>query len=150
MTRLGSERGITLIEVAFAFTLFAAVATALSTSIVANIKLSNNSRTIAAATALAQSKIEQLRLTVPVTNAVPTELTLGTHSDPNNPLTALGGTSGSFTRSWVVSGVPQYLNGSVVGNRPAMVEVAVTVRWTTPVAGSQTEVTYVCTTPNCG
>jgi Tfp pilus assembly protein PilV len=150
MKRLGTDSGISLIEVTFAFSLFAAVATALSTSIATNIKLSNESRTLAAGAALAQTKLEQLRLTAPVTNTMPADLTLGTHLDPGNPLTATGGTNGTFTRRWVVSGVPQYLNGTVVGSRAAMVEVAVTVSWTTPTAGSQTAVTYVCTTPYCG
>jgi len=150
MARLSSERGLSLIEVIFAFSLFAAVAGAFSTSVATNIKLSNGSRTTAAATALVQGKIEQIRLTVPVTNVVPADLTLGTHNDPNNPLTAVGDANGTFTRSWVVTGVPQYLNGTVVGNRPAMVMVKVTVTWTKPLPGSQMAVTYACTTPNCG
>src|SRR5437899_2952801 len=113
-----SQAGITLLEVLSAITLFSVVAVGLSTSIASNIQLNSGSRTLAAATALAQNKIEQIRLTVPVLNAVPADLAVGSHNDPNNPMTALGASNGTFMRSWSVTRVPQYLNGNVVGVRP--------------------------------
>jgi Tfp pilus assembly protein PilV len=150
MNRLRSQAGSSLLEVLSATALFSVVAVGLTSSTVFNTKLSTNSRTIAAATTLLQNKVEQIRSTVPVANTVPPELTVGTHSDPNNPITALGATNGTFTRSWVVRTVPQYFNGSVVGARPGIVQVAVTVSWTTPGSGTMTAVTYACTMPNCG
>jgi len=117
---------------------------------VSNMKLNNDSRTMAAATALVQNKIEQIRLITPQINTVPTDLTLGLHNPAENPITALGGPNGTFRRTWNVTGVLQYLNGTVVGMRPGMVEVAVTVSWTTPLPGALTAVTYACTTPTCG
>ena len=150
MKRLRSQVGSGLLEVLAATTLFSVVAVGLTSSAVSNIRLNTSSRTMAAATTLLQTKVEQIRLTVPVVNAVPAELTVGTHNDLNNPITALGGASGTFTRSWVVTTVPQYLNGSVVGARPGIVQVAVSVSWTTPGSGTLTAVTYACTMPNCG
>ena len=150
MRRLRNQAGISLVEVLGALALFAVVASGLTTAAVSSIQLNSQSRTIAAATALMQNKMEQLRSTVPVVNTVPAELTVGTHNDPSNPITALGGSNGTFTRSWNVTTVAQYLNGSVVGARPGIVQVAVTVSWSAPRAGSLTAVTYACTTPNCG
>jgi Tfp pilus assembly protein PilV len=150
MNRLRSEAGITIMEVLGTLAVFSVVATGLMTITASNGKLNNDSRTIAAATELAQNEIEKIRMIVPQPNVVPADLTSGSHIDPNNPLTALDGSGGSFTRTWNVTSVSQYLNGSVVGARPNMVQVAVTVSWTLPVARSVTEVTYACTTANCG
>ena len=150
MRRLRSQTGISLLEVLASLTVFSVVAAGLTTSVVSNIKFNNSSRTIAAATALVQNKIEKIRMTVPVVNVTPSDLTVGTHTDPNNPLTALGASGGTFTRTWTVSSVSQYLSGSVVGVRPGMAQVAVTVSWTKPTSGSLTSVTYACTTSNCG
>ena len=150
MNRLRSQTGITLIEVLGTLAFFTVVATGLMTITASNGKLNNDSKNIAAATELAQNQIEKIRMIVPNPNTVPADLTLGTHADPNNPITELGATNGTFTRSWTVTSVSQYLNGSVVGNRPYMVQVAVTVSWTTPVARAVTAATYACTTANCG
>lgn len=150
MNRLRSQTGISLIEMLSAIALFSVVATGLSTSIASNMKLSNQSRTIAAATALVQNKIEQIRLAAPVGNP---DLTTGPHPPlPNPPITALGGPNGTFTRVWNVTRIPQYLpdGTTVVGVRPGIVQVAVTVSWSTPVAGTLTVVTYACITPDCG
>ena len=150
MNRFRSQAGVSMLEVLASLALFAVVASGLTTMTVSNIKLNSNSKTIAAATALVQIRIEQIRAIVPVINTVPADLTVGTHNDPNNPLTALGAANGTFTRSWSVTTVPQYLNGSVVGVRPGIVQVAVTVSWSKPAAGTLTSVTYACTTPDCG
>jgi Tfp pilus assembly protein PilV len=150
MNQLRSQAGISMLEVLSSLALFAVVASGLTTMTVSNIKLNSSSKTIAAATALMQNKIEQIRAIVPVVNTVPADLTNGTHNDPNNPMTALGEPNGTFTRTWTVTTVPQYLNGSVVGARPGMVQVTVTVSWSTPVAGTLTAVTFACTTANCG
>ncbi len=150
MNRLRNQAGMSLLEVLSSLALFAVVASGLTTMTVSNIKLDTNSRTIAAATALLQNRIEQIRAIVPVVNTVPADLTIGTHNDPSNPMTALGGANGTFTRTWTVTTVPQYLNGAVVGARPGIVQVAVTVTWSTPTAGSVTAVTYACLTSTCG
>jgi Tfp pilus assembly protein PilV len=150
MPRLHGNAGISLIEVLSAVGLFSVVAVGITTSVVSNVKLNSRSRTTAAATALVQDRIEQIRMIVPIINTVPAELTAGSYSDANNPLTPLGDANGTFTRTWTVAGVPQYLNGSVVGNRPGIVQVAVKVSWSGPLAGSMTAVTYACTTPTCG
>ncbi len=150
MNRLRRQTGFTLIEVLSAIGLFSIVAVGLSTSTISNMQLTSRSKTIAAANALLQNKIEQIRMIQPVLNTVPPDLTPGPHTDSSNPMTALGTANGTFTRTWTVSTIPQYLNGTVVGVRPAMVEVAVTVSWTTPLPGTVSAVTYACTTPTCG
>jgi Tfp pilus assembly protein PilV len=150
MTQIRSQAGISLVEVLFSISLFSVVAVGLNASTVVNMQLNTRGKTIAAATALAQNKLEQIRMIIPVTNTVPADLTTGTHQDPGNPMTALDGGTGTFTRTWNVAGVPQYYNGSVVGVRPALVRVAVTVTWSTPIPGTVTVVSYTCSTPNCG
>jgi len=150
MNRLRSQRGFTLVEVLSALGLFSIVAVGISTSTISNMQLNRRGKTIAAADALAQNKIEQIRLIQPVLYTPTAELTVGVHNDADNPLTALDGANGDFTRSWTVSTVPQYYNGSVVGARPGVVEVVVSVSWTAPIAGTVSAVTYACTTPTCG
>jgi prepilin-type N-terminal cleavage/methylation domain-containing protein len=145
-----SQTGFTLIEVMSAIGLFSIIAVGLSSSTIANMRLNSRGKTLAAAHALAQNKIEQIRLIQPAIFTIPADLTAGTHNDAGNPMTALDGTSGSFTRSWTVSMVPQYYNGSIVGARVGVVKVTVTVSWPNPLAGSVTHVTYACTTPTCG
>jgi prepilin-type N-terminal cleavage/methylation domain-containing protein len=148
MNHLGSQAGFSLIEVLTAIGLFSVVAVGLSTSTISNMGLNTRSRTIAAANALAQNKVEQLRLIQPQLYTMPPELTAGTH--PPETVTALDGSAGTYTRTYTVSSVPQYYNGSVVGARPGIVEVKVSVSWPAPFAGSVSAVTYACTTPNCG
>jgi hypothetical protein len=150
MQRLGSTDGVTFVEVLAALGLFSVVAVGLTTSIVSDTKLGNQSRVVAAGAALAQDKIEQLRMIQPVANTIPADLTVGTHVDPSDPMTWLGGTRGTLTRTWNVTGVPQYLNNAVVGVRPGIVQVAVTVSWSTPASGSITNVTFACTSTTCG
>ena len=149
-TRLRSQRGISLLEVLSALSLFSVVAVGLSGSTITNMQLNTRSRTIAAATALLQNKVEQIRLTAPQPNVWPADLIVGTHHDPANPLTALDGSGGSFTRRWEVTRLPQYNGTLVVGSRPAIVKVEVTVSWAGARPGSVRAVTYACTTPNCG
>jgi Tfp pilus assembly protein PilV len=149
MNAVRSQVGISLIEVMSAITLFSVIAVGLTRFVISNITINNSSRTVAAATALVQDKLEQIRMTVPVVNTVPADLTAGTHTDPNNPLTPLGASGGTFTRTWSVTSVSQYVGGTVVGARPGMAQVAVTVSWSAPLSGSLTAVTYACTTPKC-
>lgn len=150
VTTSRSVRGATLIEVLAAVSLFSIIAVGLTGSTVSCIKRNHDSRTIAAATALVQNKLEQIRLIQPVVNVVPADLTTGVHQDASNPLTPLGGSGGTFTRTWTVTRVPQYLNGTAVGFRPGITQVAVTVSWTVPSRGRVTGVTYACITPTCG
>jgi len=148
MNQLGNQTGLSLIEVLTAISLFSIVATGLSTSTISNMQLTTRSKLLTAANALVQNKIEQIRMINPDAYSVPSDLTPGTH--PPETVTALDGSNGSFTRSWTVTTVPQYYNGSVVGARPGLVEVTVTVAWTSPLPGMATAVTYACTTPICG
>lgn len=152
MNRLSRQMGFSLIEVMSAIGLFSIVALGLSSSTITNMKLNTNSKTIAAANALVQNKIEQIRLLQPQLYADPDLVGLKagkTYTDSPNPMSELGLAGGSFTRQWSVTSLPQYLNGSVVGVRPGLVEVVVTVTWSGPMAGSTSAVTYACTSPRC-
>jgi type II secretory pathway pseudopilin PulG len=152
MNRLRTSTGITLIEILSAIGLFSVLATALTTMVIGSVKSNDDNRTTAAATALAQNKIEQLRAIHPSDTVTmgSTQFTTGSHSDPNNPITEFGASGGTFTRTWTVSYVSQYYNGSVVGNRPGMAQVKVKVSWTTPQTRSVELVSYVCTKSRCG
>ncbi|MFM8411801.1 MAG: prepilin-type N-terminal cleavage/methylation domain-containing protein [Alphaproteobacteria bacterium] len=147
---LSGAAGFGMVEVMASLALFSVVAVGVSAAIVSGTRANFLSRMQAAASALAQNKIEQIRALAPSSGTVPADLTLGAHTDPANPITGLEGTSGKFTRTWTVSGVKMYLGSTVVGLRPNMVRVEVHVTWTKPSAGDMTVVTYTCTTSNCG
>ncbi len=138
MTRFRGDAGLSMIEVMIGISLFALIAAGLASTTVAAIRANNTSKQITAAAALVQNKLEQLRSLDPA--AAPADLTPGTHTDPGNPLTPLGGGGGSFTRTWQVTSNTPVLKVS---------RVAVTVSWTVPVASSVTGVTYVCETRTC-
>ncbi len=147
---LAGAAGFGMVEVLAALALFSVVAVGVSAAIVSGTRANFQSRMQAAASALAQNKVEQIRAIAPSSGTIPAELTLGTHADPGNPISGLEGASGKFTRTWVVSGVKAYVGSTMVGYRPNMVRVEVRVAWTNPAAGSMTLVTYACTTTNCG
>ena len=138
MSVLCTERGVSLVEVLTALTLFAIVAAGLTVTTVSTTHSNTVSKTTAAASALVNDEIEQLRALDPATN--PAALTAGTHSDPSNPLTGSGAANGSFTRTWTVT-----------ANTPGhgLSEVAVSVSWNGPTPGTITGVTYVCSTATC-
>ena len=160
MRRLARQTGFSLVEVLSAIGLFSIIALGLSTSTISNMQLNSRSKTIAAANALLQNKIEQIRLLQPVLYGDPNLIGLmigqtypnSTYPDTPNPIDEFGntGTGGTFTRQWTVSGVPQYYNGTQVGIRPGIVEVVVTVSWTSRFPGSVSDVTYACISPTCG
>ncbi|MBI4517685.1 MAG: prepilin-type N-terminal cleavage/methylation domain-containing protein [Deltaproteobacteria bacterium] len=132
------ERGYTVIEVLAAISIFAIVATGLSTTTAGTLKANGTSRRVAAATSLVQDKVEQLRALDPTTN--PGDLTAGAHTDALNPITPLGQAGGKFTRSWtVIANTPKY----------GLSQVVVTVSWSNPESRSVVGVTYVCRTALC-
>jgi len=133
-----NQLGISLVEVLGGLTIFSVVASGLATSTVATMRSNKMSRNTGAAAALIQDKIEQFRALDPTTN--PAELTAGSHSDANNPVTALGAAGGSYTRSWTVTAnTPQQ----------GLSEVVVTVSWSSPSTRTLTGVAYVCSTSTC-
>jgi len=147
---LSRAEGFGMVEVLAALALFSVVAVGVSAAIVSGTRANFQSRMQATASALAQNKVEQIRAIAPTSGVTPADLTLGTHSDPANPISGLEGSSGKFTRTWTVTGVKAYLGSTVVGIRPNMVRVEVHVTWTKPSPGDMSLVTYACTTPNCG
>lgn len=147
---LSGAAGFGMVEVLAALALFSVVAVGVSAAIVSGTRSNFQSRMQAAASALAQNKIEQIRAIAPSSGTTPADLTLGLHTDSANPISGLEGSGGKFTRTWTVTGVKAYLGSTVVGWRPNMVRVEVHVSWTKPAAGDMAIVTYACTTPNCG
>lgn len=133
-----SEAGVSLIEVFFAITLFAIIASSLGAATVGSMKSNATSRDTSSATTLLYDKVDQLRSL----NAkpVPPDLTAGLHTDPLNPLTELGTTGGSFQRTWrVTTDTP----------RVGMSEVVVTVIWMESTPKKLSVTTYVCRSDTC-
>ena len=96
------------------------------------------SRNAAAATALAQQRLEALR-SLPV--GAP-GLASGTYQDPANPMTADGASGGMFNRSWAVSAP----DAPGIGLKT----VTVTVGWTDYDAHQTSVSAYVrCSTVPC-
>lgn len=138
MSRWTRQDGISLIELLAAVAIFAIIAAGVGVATVATIRGNTTSRDLTAAAALIHDKIEQLRALDPAT--APADLTAGPHVDPRNPLTALGGTGGSFRRSWTVT---------LDSPRRGLSEVVVTVTWNTAGARSLRSATYVCRSATC-
>ena len=138
MRRMDDQRGFSLLEVMASIALLGIVTAALAVGTVGTIKSDTRSNYISTASALVQDKIEAFRALDPATN--PADLTAGSHTDPNNPITPTGLTGGTFTRSWVVT-----------ANSPSsgLSTVAVTVSWTIGGSQSVVGVTYVCRTQTC-
>ncbi len=136
MTRARGQAGFSIIEVLAAMAIFGILAAGLTSATVGTIKSNSISRQAAAATALVQNKVEQLRApTVPVA-----DLTAGLHSDARNPMSSLGHGGGTFTRTW-----------QVTRNSPrtGIAQVVVTVAWNGPEPLSVNGVTYVCQSATC-
>jgi prepilin-type N-terminal cleavage/methylation domain-containing protein len=114
---LASTAGLTLIEVLVAIVVLALTSMGMSATGMAVIDVNTFSQRMAIATTLAQDQLEALK-TLPVTAP---QLTAGAHADSQNPLTATGGSGGSYTRTWTVT-----------PNTPAarLLTVTVTVQWT--------------------
>lgn len=139
MKRYQTETGLTLIEVLTGLSIFAVIAAGLASSTVATLRANQMSKETTAAAALVHDSIEHFRSIDPTTNSP--LLTSGAHVDANNPLTALGGAGGYYTRVWVVStNLP----------RTGMKTVRVYVSWNSH--GDQhtvTGVAYLCATSTC-
>jgi Tfp pilus assembly protein PilV len=101
-------------------------------------RVNTSSSGIAAATALAQQKLEQLR-SMPLDAA---GLGPGQYTDPAGAMKADGSAGGPFSRSWVVS----------AGNtpRPGLKTVTVSVAWVDSRSHTTTLAAYVrCSTIPC-
>jgi prepilin-type N-terminal cleavage/methylation domain-containing protein len=130
--------GFTMIEVLVALALFGIVGGGLVANSVAAVRHNRVSHGLSAATALAQDQLEQLRALDPTTN--PAALAAGTHADPDNPITALGGPWGTFTRQWTVTRDSPVAGASTV---------SVTVSWTDGVTRTVRLRAYVCQAAGC-
>jgi prepilin-type N-terminal cleavage/methylation domain-containing protein len=96
---LAGSDGFSLVEAMVAASILAVVA--LGSAVGADRAVRHNvySRSLAAATTLAQSKVEDLKSKV----TSHTDLTAGAHADAINPLRPDGTTGGIFTRTWNVT-----------------------------------------------
>jgi prepilin-type N-terminal cleavage/methylation domain-containing protein len=98
---LRAQAGFSLIEVVASLAIFGLIAAGLAANTIAVVRANRISNALSVATALAQDEVEQLRALDPAAN--PPALVAGTHTDPNNPLTATGATGGLYSREWVVT-----------------------------------------------
>ena len=138
MKRLTKQDGVSLLEVLAGITLFAIVSSGLAVSTISTIHSNTDSREMTTAAALVHDKLEAIRSLDPSGN--PADLTTGTHSDAKNPLTPLGATGGTFTRTWTVT-------ANTPSIKSTMVEVKVTFNG--PETRTVTGVTYLCKTSTC-
>jgi len=138
MKQIGTQRGLSVLEVMVAITLFLVIAAGLASTTVGSIRANATSRDLTAAAALVHDKMEQFRALDPAAN--PADLAAGSHNDPLNPVNALGQAGGIFNRSW-----------AVVANSPTLgvSQVTVTVTWRDPAPRTLVGVTYVCRTTTC-
>ncbi len=138
MKRLQDTRGVSLIEVLAAVTVFALVAAGTAVGTIASYRGATASRSTTVAAALIHDKIEQLRSLDPTTN--PADLTSGLHNDPGNPLNEVGGSGGQYTRLWVV--LPDT-------PRRGLSTVIVTIMWNDGAPRTLRSATYVCRSATC-
>jgi len=113
-----SNRGTSILEALAAIGVIGVAMIGLVTGTVSTTRANKASDCIAAATALAQQQLENLR-SMPLGAA---GLAAGAYGDPANPMKADGSAGGRFSRSWVVS----------AGNTPraGLKTVTVSVSWT--------------------
>lgn len=137
-TRMRQQAGLSLVEVLVGLAIFSVIAAGLASSTVATIRANAVSRDTAAAAALVQDLIEKYRALDPAAN--PHWFAAGSHSDANNPLTALGTPGRTFTRTWTV------LNDTP---RRGLSQIVVTVSWKSPQWRQVTGVAYVCNNETC-
>ena len=94
-----NQDGFSLIEAMVAASILGVVALGFAVGADRAVRHNVYSRSLAAATTLAQSKVEDLRSKV-TSHA---DLTAGNHADAANPLRPDGTTNGIYTRSWTVT-----------------------------------------------
>jgi len=113
---LAAEHGFSLIEALVAAGLLAIISLWFAMGADRAVRFNVYSRSVTAATTLAQSKVEELNSKV----STDAQLTAGNHADVSNPVTAEGAAHGTYTRTWVVT-----------NNVPAngLKTVKVTVTW---------------------
>ena len=110
--------GSTLLEALGALGLLGVAALGLVASTVFVSRANKSSGSVAAATALAQQKLEQLR-SLPFGAA---DLAPGAYTDPAGAMSADGSVSGPYSRSWVISAINT--------PRAGLKTVTVAVAWT--------------------
>jgi prepilin-type N-terminal cleavage/methylation domain-containing protein len=97
--RLCGEEGFTLIEALVAASLLSIIALGFAMGADRAVRFNVYSRSLTAATTLAQAKVEELASKI----STDAQLTAGNHIDASNPLTAEGTAGGTYTRTWVVT-----------------------------------------------
>jgi prepilin-type N-terminal cleavage/methylation domain-containing protein len=90
MNHLRDQRGVSLVEIIAAVSVFAVAVVGLSPSLLGARKFAELGKNQSIATALAQDKIEQLRVSSTVS------------SGSDGPLQPSGASGGMFSRSWTV------------------------------------------------
>ena len=125
MNRLRDQGGVSLIEIVAAVSVFAVAVVGLSPSLLGARKFAELGKNQSIATALAQDKIEELRVSSTV------------NSGSDGPLQPSGASGGIFSRSWTVSA------NSPVSN---VNRVIVTVTW--PERPDTSSVTLVTLVPS--
>jgi Tfp pilus assembly protein PilV len=110
------EAGFSLIEAVVAAGLLAIISLGFAIGADRAVRFNVYSRSMTAATTLAQAKLEELSSKV----STDAQLTAGDHADASNPITPEGSAGGIYTRTWVVT-----------NNVPAtgLKTVTITVTW---------------------
>ncbi len=113
---IAGQQGFSLIEALVAASLLGIIAMGFAVGADRAVRFNVYSRSVTAATTLAQAKVEELASKV----STDAQLTAGPHSDAANPLTAEGTAGGIYTRTW-----------SVTDNLPVagLKTVQVTISW---------------------
>ncbi len=96
---LAGQRGFSLIEALVAASLLGIISLGFAIGADRAVRFNVHSRSVTAATTLAQAKIEELASKV----STDAQLTAGAHADAANPLTSLGTAGGIYTRTWFVT-----------------------------------------------
>lgn len=109
------QAGFTMLEMLIAMMVFAFVLLGSGALLATTIQTNAENLKMGQAIVLAQDQAEFLK-SAPYTS---TDLNVGTHTDPNNPVTGNGSAGGRYTRTWSVTESNQ------------LKTVAITVAWTT-------------------
>ncbi|UCF95143.1 MAG: prepilin-type N-terminal cleavage/methylation domain-containing protein [Desulfobacterales bacterium] len=96
--RGGHQKGLTLIEVLAAVSIFAIGIVAVGSMLISATRNNTTGNMITQATLLARNQLETLKNEIDIT-----ALELKTYYDPNNPINAQGQKGGIFTRTWKIT-----------------------------------------------